>query len=455
MLNLLPTTTLVSLFSGLALCITTNSAFATIDLVTLPQRDQVHLTIYNASDLTLVREQRTLTLKQGINRLAFSWENTLIDPTSVVLEAPQHKDKVNLLEVSYPPNTQGNAVWTINSQIEGEVPVEIHFFTSGIRWQSLYRATLATDEQTMQLQNYVKVDNRSGEDYSNAHTRVVVGKVQLLDEIAVLARRQPPFGKPSSGLYDQDKMMGMAAPAPMMQEDAEMPKKAMRALAGSVAKPKEIIKEGVSEYFLYSIEGEETIPNGWAKQLQSFDIKNIPIKTLYRYDEQRYSTNTQGFLYFKNTPEQQLGQTPLPDGAIVIYRQLADNYLTYVNNSTVRYIPVGQEVEIPLGATKEVKIEPTLQNVETQNYTFDRAGDVSGFERQETWQLKISNGRTIPVELEIFRYVQNPTWKIENPKELKGTFEKVDVNTFKYRLSLEPTSEYTIAYTLTIIEDLR
>jgi hypothetical protein len=38
---------------------------AKVDLVTLPSRDTVQLTIYNSADMTLVRESRALTLKGG------------------------------------------------------------------------------------------------------------------------------------------------------------------------------------------------------------------------------------------------------------------------------------------------------------------------------------------------------------------------------------------------------
>ncbi|MBM4143261.1 MAG: hypothetical protein FJ225_06680, partial [Lentisphaerae bacterium] len=41
-------------------------ARAKVDLVTLPARDTVQLTIYNSADLTLVRESRALTLKEGL-----------------------------------------------------------------------------------------------------------------------------------------------------------------------------------------------------------------------------------------------------------------------------------------------------------------------------------------------------------------------------------------------------
>ena len=56
---------------------------AKVDLVTLPNRDMTQLTIYNSADLTLVRDGRSLTLKEGDNKLQFSWANTLIDPTSL------------------------------------------------------------------------------------------------------------------------------------------------------------------------------------------------------------------------------------------------------------------------------------------------------------------------------------------------------------------------------------
>ena len=45
------------------------TAAAKVDLVTLPRREKAQLTIYNSADLTLVREQRSLTLKKGLNLL--------------------------------------------------------------------------------------------------------------------------------------------------------------------------------------------------------------------------------------------------------------------------------------------------------------------------------------------------------------------------------------------------
>ena len=49
------------------------TAAARINVVTLPGRDTVQLTIYNSADLTLVKETRVLTFRKGLNRLEFSW----------------------------------------------------------------------------------------------------------------------------------------------------------------------------------------------------------------------------------------------------------------------------------------------------------------------------------------------------------------------------------------------
>jgi hypothetical protein len=56
---------------------------AAVDLVTLPTREGTQITIYNSEDITMVREHHLLTVKEGVNKIQFSWANTLIDPTSI------------------------------------------------------------------------------------------------------------------------------------------------------------------------------------------------------------------------------------------------------------------------------------------------------------------------------------------------------------------------------------
>ena len=182
------------------IAVTALPALAKVDLVTLPGRDTVQLTIYNSADLTLVRESRLLTLKKGVNRLQFSWANTLIDPTSLELAPREHADKIQIADLAFPPRVQNLGVWTIQSELSGKVPVEITYLTSGLSWRAFYLGILSKDESAMHLEGYVRMTNQSGEDYENAQTRLIVGTIHILDEIAVLARRQYPYGRPGEGI---------------------------------------------------------------------------------------------------------------------------------------------------------------------------------------------------------------------------------------------------------------
>src|SRR4030042_1871504 len=168
---------------------------AKVDLVTLPSRDTVQLTIYNSADMTLVRESRALTLKDGENKLQFSWANTLIDPTSLEMLPKANADKIDIADLTYPPRVTNLGLWNINSALSGRVPVEISYLTSGLSWRAFYMGTLTEDEKTMRLQAYVRVTNNSGEDYENAQTRLIVGTVPMPDQLQELAPRKYPYGE--------------------------------------------------------------------------------------------------------------------------------------------------------------------------------------------------------------------------------------------------------------------
>ena len=423
-------------------CVTT--ALAKVDLVTLPARDTTQLTIYNSADLTLVRDGRALTLKEGANKLQFSWANTLIDPTSLSMLPKAHADQIDITDLTFPPRVQNLGLWNIDSQIGGSVPIEITYLTSGLSWRAFYMGTLTEDEKTMRLQGYVRVSNNSGEDYENAQTRLIVGQVHLLDQIAELARRQYPYGRPGeptplsrSETAERGRLVEELKMLPAMQ-------------AGVTLKPKEIKKEGLSEYFLYTIEGTETIPHTWSKRLPSFDTDKIDVINLYKFEEDRYGPQVIRYLSFTNDDKHNLGETPIPGGQLRVYRTVDDaRHLSYEGRSSFKYIPVGEEVELNLGPVSDVIVEPKLMDEKTDNYRFDRHGNVNGWDEIRTFELTVKNTRALPVKIEIKRNFNTHRWTLENLDNAEQYYEKVDLDTVKYTLTLQPESEKTIAYELT------
>src|SRR5258708_1203882 len=103
-------------------------AAAAVGLGPVPGRHTVPRTIYNAVDLTVVQERRTLTVKKGLNRIQYQWAGTLIDATSLELRPTAQQADIEILNIVYPPNAPATLVWEIDSRVEGSVPFEISYF---------------------------------------------------------------------------------------------------------------------------------------------------------------------------------------------------------------------------------------------------------------------------------------------------------------------------------------
>jgi len=409
-------------------------------------------------DLTLVRETRHLTLKRGWNWLQFAWANTLIDPTSLQLQPLQQKDKISIEQLVFPSRLRELGRWLIRSEVSGQVPFEITYFTTGVTWRAFYMGTLSRNEKKMRLQSYVRVTNNSGEDYENAQTRLIVGRVHILDEIAQLARRPNPYGRPggypppatfSRGGY------GGGRDGSQYTWTNDYPWTVWNIYGGVdyfELKPKQVTKEGLSEYFLYTIEGTETIPNQWSKRLQSFDVNDINVTSLYKYDQQRFGRQTIRYLSFANDEDHNLGDTPMPDGSVKIY-SIADNngLLSYVGGAGIKYIPVGEEIELNLGAARLVNVEPTLMEFETANYVFDDDKNISGWDEIRTWKIDITNTRSLPVDIEIMRGFDTSYWSVRADID----YSRYDVTHIRFELTVQPRTKRTFSYTVTTYHGVR
>jgi len=414
-----------------------------IELVTLPRRDDVQITIYNGADLTLVRERRKLTMKRGWNWLQFMWANTLIDPTSLSLEPQQHGDEIEIQQLVFPPRLPQVGRWLIRSEVSGQVPFEITYFTSGLSWQAFYMGTMSADETTMDLKGYVKVNNQSGEDYEDAQTRLIVGKLHLVDPVAELAKRDVPYGQPGADVSGPVSGGEWGFQSPIVARFNGQ--QATRLWGRKFYATKEIIKQGLSEYFLYTIEGTETIPHGWGKRLPSIDVTNIPVESLYKHDEERFGQLPVRFVAFANDERHQLGETPLPDGRVMIYGNSGhEGYLAYTGTAAVKYIPVDEKVELNLGPARQILVQPTLVEFQNQQHVYDAAGNISGWDEVRTWRLAVKNTREFPVRVELTRQFATSHWSLECADDVG--YEKHDLTHARFTLTVPPRSENNIDY---------
>ncbi len=434
-----------------------------IELVVLPRRDDVQLTIYNSADLTLVRERRNLTLKRGWNWLQFMWADTLIDPTSLHLEPLENPGAIEVQQLVYPARLKDIARWLIRSDVEGQFPFEITYFTSGLSWRAFYMGTLNADESRMELKGYVRVANNSGEDYENAGTRLIVGEVNLQDPVAELAKRRYAYGR-QAGVRGLGEFDGDGLSTGFHAQNADKWNKQFEGYLGGggfggyggggygVARMKTVEKEGLSEYYLYTIEGTETIENTWSKRLESFSAEDVNVVSLYKYDEGRWGRQTRRFVKFTNDEDHNLGQTPIPNGNVKVFAQADEQgRLSYVGGADVKYIPVDEEAELNLGVARLVKVEPELMDFETENYRFDDKGNVNGWDEVRVWRMQVTNTRTLPVEVEITRGFGTAYWHLDlvHPASEAGDaveYEKHDATNARFNVNVQARSKKTFGY---------
>jgi hypothetical protein len=425
---------------GAALLLLPAVASARINVVTLPGRDIVQLTIYNSADLTMVKETRVLTFRRGLNKLEFSWANTLIDPTSVEFRALSHAEEVDVLDVSFPPRVTNTLEWRINSELAGEVKVEIRYFTSGISWSADYVAEASKDEKMMALAGSVRVNNHSGEDYENAQVRLVVGVIRLVEEIAQLAQASRPGAQTAHGLVDESRQY----PTGSYFGGGAFGGYGV-AIAKAEERPKEIVKEQLGEYFLYTVEGRDTIPNGWSKRLPSFKTNDVPITSYCKFEKERWGDNVNRFYRFTNAAPSKLGSVPLPDGSVKAFRYIsADQLLGFVGSTSVKYIPINETVEMELGNDREVTVTPKLMNWVKTEMAFDNYGNIKGWTTKETWEVELQNSKDIDVMLDVRRNF-NGDWSLATD----ASYEKVDATKVKFLLPLKPRARQTFAYEVT------
>ncbi len=236
---------------------------------------------------------------------------------------------------------------------------------------------------------------------------------------------------------------------PSMERAKSVMRKAEQLGALDMASIKKITKEGLSEYFLYTIEGTETIRTGWSKRLPSFKTDKIPVINLYKYEEERFGRAVVRFLNFKNDKAHNLGQTPIPGGMLKAYRTADDKgHLSYVGQSNFKYIPVDEDVELNLGPVQYMVVEPTLMNFKTDKYLYDRYGNINGWDEIREYNVEIKNTRDIPSKVEVIRNFPTSRWELFRKGKF-GKYEKVDKDTVKFTLMLEGRTKKEFRYVLT------
>ena len=437
----------LAMLAMLALLAAQNASEAAVDLVTVPTRDSVQLTIYNSADITMVRERRSLTFKKGLNRIQFSWAGTLIDPTSLRLAFRTNQGALELIDTVFPPGRNDALQWNIRSGISGPAAVELSYFTSGITWAADYALVTNETETKAALHGYVRIINQSGEDYPNANVRLVVGTINLVEKIADLAK---------NFRYRDLKPSARGAVRDELSKRVRRAEKAGEAESPGADRPKGIVKEGLSEYFIFTIEGEETIPNGWQKRLNSLFVESVPIEVIYRLSERTTGGQVHKVYEFRNhSPKEargggRLGESPLPDGRVQIYTEYPNHDLTHRAAVSMAFAARGDRVKLDSGPSEEVRARRALVDYRRFDITVSSRSGVSRYVEKYrelfAFRATIENNLPRPVRVEIERVFPGR----HTLKEIPFKWEQVDYRTMRYYPDVGPRERKRFGYEVVV-----
>ena len=165
----------------------------------------------------------------------------------------------------------------------------------------------------------------------------MVGTINLVEKIA--AAGADSHGRSRRSLERRSRTSFAIEALPKAVWQAADGGSARRRRRQPPASPRKIIKEGLSEYFIFTIEGTETIPNGWSKRMRASKRKTSPLKIQYRYRPQEYGDQLVRMYLLTNDKESKLGTTPLPDGVVRVFRDNGRDGLSYLTSQTIKYIP--------------------------------------------------------------------------------------------------------------------
>ena len=143
------------------------------------------------------------------------------------------------------------------------------------------------------------------------------------------------------------------------------------------------------------------MPNGWSKRMQAVEADDAKFEIVYRMRAHQYGPRPVRFFLWKNDAEHKLGESPLPDGRVNVFRENGSDGLSFLGQQVIRYVPIKAEIEVNLGPDDLVVYETRRVSTERLNFHYlPNPERVDGWDERTAWVDTIRNYRTKPIVFE-------------------------------------------------------
>ncbi len=403
---------------------------AQVQLVTMPDRDAVELTIYSGVDLTFAKEQRDITLRQGADLIQFGWAGTQIDPTSTQLVSVSDPEGVQVVETILPEHLDNAIQWRVKSVNAGSHAMEVSYFIRGLAWHADYVAFVNARETELRLLGDFLLSNTSGEHYEHAAARLVLGDIHLV------------LGKESHTLLD-DELLLREARSLSVEATARASSLAQGFSAGRVLEVQENVVapgQALSEYYIYGVQGERTLRNAWTERIRALDVEHVPLSVVYRSD--LGNSRVRRLYTLANDAEHELGIEPFPPGNVSVFMADEEGKNSFVGRNRITFTPIGGEVRLDLGPEPAVEVERKQMDYVKTNLAFNDDGDVSHFDTEQEYRIEARNFRSETIRIEVPIGIPGQWEMLRSSHE----FQRKGVNAIQFELDVDPGETQVATY---------
>lgn len=308
--------------------------------------------------------------------------------------------RVDLAELPKGFFTRPTLEWLVAAQRKGPVQADVSYLTNGINWHAEYVAHLNADDTKIDLSGWASIDNQSGATYEDAKLKLIAGDIH-----------RAPKGRGIMPMAEDASLMGVAAPRAGFEERTFF------------------------EYHLYDLPRRTTVANKETKQIALFEPAAASVVKKYMYRPYMDQKKIAVVVELKNSKENGLG-IPLPKGLVRLTKSDIDGSSQLLGEDQIDHTPKDEELNLEVGNAFDLTPEFT---------TIDQRR-ISRTVSETDVQIKLRNHKEEKVEIVIEQKAYRwSNWQITKASD---EYEKVDADTFRFVIEVEPDGEAVVTYTL-------
>jgi hypothetical protein len=444
---------------------------------TLNDQQSIAVTIYN-SNLALVKDQRRIRLKSGLNSLALRDVSAQIRPETALLNSLSNPGSISVLEQNFDfdlltpqkllekyigknvsivrtnpatgaETTETATVLAVNNGVVLRVGNHIE---TGLPGRIVYDDVPANlrDRPTL----VTRLNNKVSSEQTVELSYLTGGLGWKADYVAELSPEENSIdlsgwvtlSNTSGTSYNNAKLQLVAGDVNRVPEYALAKGRAAGAMDRMAANAP-MAEESLLEYHLYTLDRPTTIAENQTKQVALLYASGIPArKELVLHGNDYYYRSSYGdlgqkmkvavYVEFENRESSKLGM-PLSKGVIRVYKKDSAGNAQFVGEDQIDHTPRNEKVRLKLGESFDVTADKTQTDFRILPYQGKGARVY-----ESAYQIVLKNAKKEPVSVT----VQEPIpadWKIlkENYRSTKATS-----NTAVWKINVTADGSATLNY---------